>query len=267
MKEKNIYGLLGEKLSHSVSPEIHDKIMESVNIKGSYSLYEVDKASVGRAVEAFRLLGYKGVNVTIPYKVDVMEFLDEISEEASKIGAVNTIAFRDGKAIGFNTDYYGFGMLLKTKNVDVRGKKIVILGNGGAAKSVIQYFKDNGSSEIIISDLKEDKENGVISFEQAKTIEEGYMVVNCTPVGMYPHIDNSLVEGGFLKGFQVAVDLIYNPIETKFLKLSRESGLITLNGLYMLVGQAVKAQEIWNRVELKNEVVMEIHDYIRDNVI
>lgn len=267
MKEKNIYGLLGEKLSHSVSPEIHHKIMRKINIEGSYSLYEVDKGDVSRAVDAFKLLGYKGVNVTIPYKVEVMRFLDEISEEASKIGSVNTIAFRDGKIIGFNTDYYGFGMLLKTKNVQVKDKKVILLGNGGAAKSVIQYLVDNGASEIITSNRKGDKEKGVLSFEEVKTIEGGYMVVNCTPVGMYPNIDDTIVKEDFLIRFKVAVDLIYNPIETKFLKLSRENGLITLDGLYMLVGQAVKAEEIWNNVKLKDEEVMEIHDYIRDNII
>lgn len=271
MIEKNIFGLIGEKLSHSLSPEIHDEILKKSNIKGNYSLYEIPKDQLYKSVDSFKLLGYKGINVTIPYKLDVMEYLDEISIEAKKIGAVNTIHFKDGKALGYNTDYHGFGMMLEANDVDVKGKKTLLLGNGGATKAVIQYLKDREASEIYIASRNpsnsstEDDKVKLISYDEIKNIEDIYLAVNCTPVGMYPKVGVSPISEELIKRFQVAVDLIYNPLETEFLKLARENNLKSVNGLYMLVGQAVKAQEIWNGIKVDKPVVDEIHNLIAKN--
>ncbi|MHC1685767.1 MAG: shikimate dehydrogenase [Clostridiaceae bacterium] len=270
MIEKNLYGLIGEKLSHSVSPEIHYEILKKSNIQGNYSLYEIPKEEIHKVVDSFKLLGYKGVNVTIPYKLDIMEYLDEVSDEAKQIGAVNTLYFKDGKALGYNTDYYGFGMMLEANDVDVKGKKVLLLGNGGATKSVIKYLEDNDASNIYIASRSgSDKVNEnlqdkvkLISYDEIKNITDGYLVVNGTPVGMYPKVGVSPIEEDDIKRFKVAVDLIYNPLETEILKLARENGLKSVNGLYMLVGQAVKAQEIWNDIKLAKCDVDEIHETI-----
>lgn len=273
MIEKNLYGLIGEKLSHSLSPAIHDEILKKSNIKGNYSLYEIPNEELYKAVDSFRLLGYKGVNVTIPYKVDIMKYVDEISIEGERIGAVNTIYFKEGKTFGYNTDYYGFGMMLDANDIDVKDKKVLLLGNGGAAKSVIQYLKDKGAQEIYIASrsasgkVSGEGKNSVklISYDEIKNINDGYMVVNCTPIGMYPKIGVSPIGEEDIKVFKVAVDLIYNPLETEILKIARENNLKSINGLYMLVGQAVKAQEIWNAIKLDKAEVDEIHNLIYKN--
>lgn len=270
MIEKNLYGLIGEKLSHSVSPEIHYEILKKSNIQGNYSLYEIPKEEIHKVVDSFKLLGYKGVNVTIPYKLDIMEYLDEVSDEAKQIGAVNTLYFKDGKALGYNTDYYGFGMMLEANDIDVKGKKVLLLGNGGATKSVIKYLEDNDALNIYIASRSgSDKVNEnsqdkikLISYDEIKNISDGYLVVNGTPVGMYPKVGVSPINEEDVKRFKVAVDLIYNPLETEILKLARENGLKSVNGLYMLVGQAVKAQEIWNDIKLAKSDVDEIYETI-----
>ena len=270
MKEKNLFGLIGKKLGHSLSPEIHEKIFEGLNIKGNYSLYELDEDSVIKGIESFKLLGYKGVNVTIPYKEEVIKALDYISEDAKNIGAVNTIAFKNGRLEGYNTDYYGFGMLLEENNIVVKDKKIVVLGNGGASKAVIQYLKDEKAKDIYLVSrrCKESEEiNGVhiINYEMLENLDGGDVIVNCTPVGMYPNVKGTPVRESIIRGFNAAVDLVYNPMETEFLALGRKNGLNTANGLLMLVGQAVKAEEIWNDVSIDKDTIIKVYKFLINN--
>lgn len=270
MKEKNLFGLIGEKLGHSLSPEIHEKILEGLNIKGNYSLYELDKDSVVKGIESFKLLGYKGVNVTIPYKEEVIKTLDYISEDAKNIGAVNTIAFKNGRVEGYNTDYHGFAMLLQENNIIVENKRIVVLGNGGASKAVIQYLKDKKSKEIYLVSRrckKSEEVNGIhiINYEMLEKLDGGDVIINCTPVGMYPNVDKTPVREDVIKKYSSAVDLIYNPMETKFLALGKKNGLSIANGLLMLVGQAVKAEEIWNDISIDMDTIMEVYEFLLDN--
>jgi shikimate dehydrogenase len=261
----NFYGLIGEKLGHSFSPQIHDLIFQSINANGLYNLLEIKKENLENAVWGLKALGCKGVNVTIPYKIQIMQYLDKISEEAEKIGAVNTISFNDGVLTGYNTDYHGFGAALKKNQIDINNKNAVILGCGGASKAVVQYLIDNKINDItyisrhpesIAKDIKNFK---VISYNDMENLTNQDIIINCTPCGMYPNIDYSPVKKNILSKFFVAVDLIYNPQETLFLKQSRELGLKTENGLYMLVAQAVAAQEIWQNTKISKESVEEIY--------
>lgn len=265
---KGLYGLLGEKLTHSFSPQIHSLIFKALEIEGYYHLFEVDKEKLQDAALGFKVLKVKGINVTIPYKVDVMKYLDHISEEGRNIGAINTICFRDGKTIGYNTDYYGFGMMMKKFKVDVKEKNVTILGTGGSAKAVLQYLLDNGAGDItfVTRNVEEGKSKfedfNIISYEKIKDLNNQDIVINCTPSGMYPNTENSPIQKEEISKFKAAVDLIYNPQETLFLKYAREAGLIGVNGLYMLVGQAVKAEELWNCVQIKEEIVDKIYEEI-----
>ena len=240
----NSYGLLGEKLGHSLSPDIHEEIFKKLNIKGSYSLFEVSKDNIDNVIPSIKVLGISGINVTIPYKNEVMKSLDDISKEAQEIGAVNTISVNDGKTIGYNTDYFGFGEMLKRFNISCKNKNIVILGAGGASKAVVQYNK-----EFI----------KVISYEELEDIKDAEIIVNTTPCGMYPNIDSMAINKEILKNYKTAVDIIYNPIETMFLREAKKLGLKTVDGLYMLVGQAIKAEEIWNNTKLKDSDIEEIY--------
>ena len=266
----NFYGLIGEKLGHSISPEIHELILRKINIEGVYNLFEIKAEDLKTAVKGLKALGAKGVNVTIPYKIQVMDFLDTVSREAEKIGAVNTISFKSGTLSGHNTDYHGFGATLKKAQVDICDKKAVILGTGGASRAVIHYLMDNGIKELIFvsrnpeETLKNIKDFKVISYNDLDKLNDGDIIINCTPCGMYPKADNSPVSKGVLSKFSSAVDLIYNPEETLFLKEAKGLGLKTVNGLYMLVAQAVAAQEIWQGIKICDESIEEIYEEIRD---
>lgn len=268
----SIFGLLGEKLGHSISPQIHKIIFEECNIQGNYNLFEVKKENLKTAVEGLKALGVKGVNVTIPYKVDVMEYLDSISLEAEKIGAVNTILFGNKGAIGYNTDYFGFGRLLDKYNIETKNKKIIVLGTGGASKAITQYFKDNGAKEIVLVTRNLENANNikaysVIDYNQLmNNYLSGDIIVNCTPSGMHPKVDSSPVDKNIIRKFGTAVDLIYNPYETLFLKQAKESGLKIANGLYMLIGQALEAERLWNNISLSEDIEDKIFNNLMENI-
>lgn len=245
------YGLIGKKLTHSKSPEIHRSIQQELSLDFTYELIEISSDAIEETITAF-----DGLNVTIPYKETVMDFLDRISEEAKTIGAVNTIY----KNVGYNTDYYGFGKMLAINDVKLANKKAVILGTGGASKAVYQYLKDHDCQEVKLVSRTKRSEN-IMGYDALATYK-GHLIINATPVGMYPKIDRSPIKEEILDNFNVAVDLIYNPMETLFLKQAKTKGLKGMNGLYMLIAQAVKAQEIWNDIEIDNEIINRIYKAI-----
>ncbi|MCT4607442.1 MAG: shikimate dehydrogenase [Marinisporobacter sp.] len=263
-----LYGLIGEKLTHSFSPKIHELILKELKKEGYYHLFEIKKENLKDALCGLKALEVGGVNVTIPYKVELMKYLDECSQEAKRIGAVNTICFKEGKAIGYNTDYYGFGMMLHINNIELKNKRALILGTGGASKAVIQYLLDEGIKDITIvsRDIHKGKEKykevEIISYDKIKNLKGYDMVINCTPCGMYPHVDASPVKKEELLNFHTAIDLIYNPQETLFLRDAKENGLKIVNGLYMLVGQAIKAQELWNDLKVEDAICHKVYEKI-----
>lgn len=266
-----IYGLLGEKLSHSLSPEIHEPIFRYLNIDGKYNLFSIKREEFKNVISSLKTLGVKAVNVTIPYKEEVMNQLDFISEEARKIGAVNTIFFEDGIAKGYNTDYYGFYKMLERENVEISNKDFYVLGAGGASKAIVHCLLDNKASKVVL--VTRNKENAkdkfkdvsveVINYEELKQVKEGYGIVNTTPCGMYPNVETSAVNEEILKNFKVACDIVYNPEKTKFLEIAKKEGLKVVGGLFMLVGQGVKAEEIWNKKEIDSSIEDEIYENLR----
>lgn len=268
---KTLYGLLGEKLGHSISPAIHSLVFKELNIDAYYHLFEVNKEELKTAVYGLKTLGAGGVNVTIPYKVLVMDYLDSISREAKEIGSVNTIVFKDNKTIGYNTDYFGFGMMLKKNNIEVTNKKVVVLGSGGSSKAVSQYFLDNGakSIQIVSRDVNKIKSMvyfkkfSLISYSELKSLKDADIIVNTTPCGMYPNVGSCAVEEDIISKFSAAVDLIYNPKETLFLKYAKKSGAKAVNGLYMLVGQAVAAEELWHDVKIPIDKIDNIYETLK----
>lgn len=269
----NIYGLIGGKLGHSFSPQIHDIILKKLNLKGTYNLFEVKEEELKHKIQNLKAQGAKGVNVTIPYKTKVMQYLHSISREAEKIGAVNTIDFKNGVLTGYNTDYYGFGAALKNSNININNKTAVILGTGGASKAVVQYLMDNNINEVIFvsRDFQKAAAIGtenfkIICYEELDKLKCGDIIINCTPCGMYPDAAKSPVDKQVLSKFSTAVDLIYNPLDTLFLKQASELGLKTSNGLYMLVAQAVASQEIWQNTKIDKAVVIEIYEIIKNTI-
>ncbi len=226
-------GLLGEHLGHSFSPIIHAKVAD-------YTYDLIEKAP--HEVEAFvKLGGYDAFNVTIPYKKTVIPFLDRISPEAQRIGAVNTVVrHTDGTLCGYNTDYFGFDGMLTASGVDVCGKKALVLGNGGASATVCAVLRDRGAREIIVVDLglPDNYENIYLHFD-------AQIIVNATPVGMYPNNGKRLITLSDFPHCEGVFDVIYNPARTALLLDAEALGLPFINGLYMLVAQAVKAFEFF----------------------
>jgi shikimate dehydrogenase len=259
---KNKFALIGGKLGHSFSPIIHKKIFEKLNIEGNYNLLELAKNELPLVIEKLRLGELKGINVTIPYKSEIIKYLDEISEEAKSIGAVNTIISRNGKLIGYNTDYYGFKMTVKSLNLEIKDKKNFICGAGGSARAVIKCLEDLDSKNYLVTrDVEKARSNfmnfkdlEIIDYDSLKEIKDKNLIVNCTPCGMYPNIDCSILKDGEAKEYKGGIDIIYNPEKTKFL----EGFEIYSNGLLMLIGQAIKAEEIWLDREINGEIVEEI---------
>ncbi len=263
---KELYGLIGEKLGHSYSPFIHHSIMRKTNIVGEYKLFPIEKQYVKSTIYNLAQDNIKGLNVTIPYKVDIIPYLHGISKEAKNIGAINTIDLKDNTLIGYNTDYYGFGKMLKNFHVDVKNRKAVILGTGGASRAVVQYLLDEGVRDIVYITRKpiEDKTFKYIGYNEIGSLKNQDMIINCTPCGMYPNINNCAIAKKDLKEFSVAIDLIYNPEESVFLRFSKEMGMESINGLYMLVAQAVKSQEIWQNKIIKDTVIEGVYKEMKE---
>jgi len=267
---KNNFALIGKKLDHSYSPIIHKKIFEKLGIKGSYTLLEVNKDELPIIINKLKNEELKGINITIPYKTEIIKYLDEISEEAEKIGAVNTVISKKGKLIGYNTDYYGFKKILKKLEIEVKNKKNFICGAGGAARAVIKCLEDlRGENYLVTRNIEKAKTNfskfkdlKIISYKNLKEIENKNLIINCTPCGMYPNINCSILKKGEAKEYRGAIDIIYNPEKTKFLE-----GFETFaNGLLMLVGQAIKAEEIWLNREIREEILLEILEDLKKKI-
>ncbi len=241
------YALLGEHLSHSYSFLIHKEIFKDMHIDATYELKEVKKEELKSCIDELRKGTYHGFNVTIPYKKEVMQYLDEISEEALEIGSVNTIAYINHKVIGFNTDYYGFYNTLLYHNVLVKNKECFILGTGGASLAIAKALKDLGGKVSFVS--RNPNNSNTITYKELKE-KKIDILVNTTPVGMYPNVFDSPIEKEVAISAKNVIDIIFNPRKTKLLKDANSN----INGLYMLVGQAIKAEEIWQKDTYKYKI-------------
>lgn len=251
------FGLLGRKLGHSFSPDIHRQIGEAAGRTYDYVLFEKEPEEL----EAFIKGGeWEGLNVTVPYKEDVIPFLDELSEEAAAIGAVNTIVRKDGRLIGYNTDYYGFMHTLDANEVQVEDAKCLVLGAGGASKAVCAVLKDMGAGEVVVMSRK-----GDVTFADLADHKDADILINTTPVGMYPDTGKSLVYPGTFTKLKWVVDLIYNPIRTNLLCQAKKSLMEPISGLQMLVSQAVYSYMLFtdNVIEERDEITEKIADAMR----
>lgn len=243
-----IKGLVGEKLGHSYSKLIHEKICTD-----SYNLYSLTK-------EEFNLFFEKKefdfVNVTIPYKQDVIPFLDFISEEASKIGAVNLVVNRNGKLYGYNTDYYGLKYLFDENKISLKNKKCLILGTGGTSKTAEKVLTDLGSD--VIYKASRTKKDNALSYDEVYDYDFN-IIVNTTPVGMYPDINQNVIDLNKFRNIEFICDCVYNPFRTALLLDAENLQIKNANGLKMLIVQAVKAHEIAFDVKMNEEIIDKIY--------
>lgn len=230
------YGLIGKPLGHSFSREIHALIADY-----DYRLFEIDEDELPRF---FQERDFSGINVTIPYKQAVIPFLDEISDEAKKIGAVNTIVKKDGKLFGFNTDFFGMRALIKSAGLDLENKTVLILGTGGTSKTAVEVSKSLGATEIVKVSRK--KSSDTVTYDEAyEKFSSADVIINTTPVGMFPNADKTPVDVKKFKKLQGVIDAVYNPLRTNFVLDAESIGAKGRDGLYMLVAQAVYASALF----------------------
>ncbi len=240
------YGLIGEHLKHSYSCEIHAQIADY-----EYELHEIPPSGLG---EFLKKREFNAINVTIPYKQDVIPYLDEISDTAKRIGAVNTIVNRNGRLYGDNTDFAGMLALAKHIGVDMKGRKVLILGTGGASKTGHALAEYMGAQSVYY--VSRSGKDGSISYEQAVTEHsDAQIIINATPVGMFPKQDGRPIDISAFPKLEGVIDAIYNPLRTNLVLDAQERGIPAEGGLYMLSAQAVHASAVFRDIPLDESLV------------
>lgn len=266
--------LIGQPVEHSFSPSIHNCLFEKYDINSKYICFDVDKDYLKEAVNSIKTLKIKGANVTVPHKVDVMDYLDEIDINANLIGAVNTIKNDNGKLIGYNTDGIGFVNSVIDKGYKIKDKEVMILGAGGAARSIAVEMANNNAKSIEIRNRTLDKAQSIAgcineNFKSIvktgdtnitkKDLENIDILINTTSLGMSPNVDQIPIDETIKIDKDILVcDIVYNPKETRFLKWAKENELETLGGIDMLINQALEAFYIWTGIRPDKECLSKV---------
>lgn len=248
------YGLIGEKLGHSYSKLIQEKLLDHYE----YELHPIEKDQLDHFMKA---KAFKAINVTIPYKQTVIPYLDEMDDASKKIGAVNTIVNDHGRLIGHNTDYYGFRYMLMHHHINVKDKKVLVMGNGGASKAIQSVIKDQQAKCLLVVDI--------IMCEDVISIEEVYahhkdvdIIVNTTPLGMYPKIKGCCIDVTKFDQLTACIDVVYNPYQTEFVLQAKKLGIQSVTGLEMLVAQAKYALEFFKNISINDNEIDRIYKEI-----
>lgn len=250
------YGCIGEKLGHSFSKEIHNALTDY-----DYRLQELSRDELPVFMTDHN---FKAINVTIPYKLEVMPYLHWISDEAKAINAVNTIVNKDGKLYGYNTDFYGLKSLIERVNVSLEGKKVAILGSGGTSNTAYAVANNMGAAEVL--KVSRNKKDGYITYEELyEKYSDCDVIINTTPCGMYPKTGVAAVDLEKFSKVQAVFDAVYNPLSSKFILDAKKKGITAVGGLYMLVSQAAYAVEKFIDEPVDNEKVEEIFKKLYKN--
>ena len=267
-----VIGLIGHPVEHSFSPIMHNAAFKDKGLNYVYVAFDVLPENLKYVIDGAKALGIVGFNVTIPHKIEIMKYLEEIDRDAQLIGAVNTIKIENGRAIGYNTDGIGARKALEEEIGKVKDKNIIIYGAGGAARAVaFELAKNNNiiianrtieKAEKLAKEIAEKlgKEFGrEVKFDSLDADLEGVdIVINATPIGMYPNVNvEPIVKADKLREDMVVMDLIYNPLETVLLKEAKKVGAKAINGLGMLIYQGAIAFKIWTGVDPNVEVMKE----------
>jgi shikimate dehydrogenase len=276
-------GLIGNPVEHTLSPVIHNALAEELSHNLVYVPFHVEEGRLESAVKGAYGLNILGLNVTVPYKSDVMAFLQEKDALAEKIGAVNTLVRTENGYKGYNTDMLGLYRAMCRENIRLKGEKVILLGAGGAARAVAFLCADKGAEKVYLLNRSVGKAESLAEevnqafgrdciFPMALTDytrlpEEKMLAIQSTSVGLYPHTDAAVIEDrAFYRRIHTAYDIIYKPAETKFMRLVRENGGKACNGLTMLLYQGVIAYELWNQAEVSEETAQRIYELLKENV-
>lgn len=267
--------LIGNPVGHSLSPMIHNTLAKEMGINLVYTAFKVEDGRVGDAIKGADAFDVLGMNVTVPHKCRVIEELKSIDPLAEKIGAVNTLVRTDGGYKGYNTDIIGLWRELVEEEVEITGREIIILGAGGASKAITYLCASKGAYRIYLlnrsiekAEMLADEVNSYfgdvvcpLTLDEYVKIphDKKYPIIQTTSVGLHPDDDNApVLDGEFYKLAEVGVDIIFNPSETKFMKLCKSAGARACNGLKMLLYQGIAAFELWNNVKVPEELADKI---------
>ncbi|MBR2989019.1 MAG: shikimate 5-dehydrogenase [Clostridia bacterium] len=255
------YGCIGKKLTHSFSREIHAHLADY-----EYELIELNEDEIA---PFFEKKEFNAINVTIPYKQTVLPHLDEVSEVAKRIGAVNTIVNRNGKLYGYNTDYYGMKALIERAKIDLKGKSVLILGTGGTSKTAVCVSLDLGAKSIKV--VSRNASENYIDYAQAVSkYSNSEIIINTTPVGMYPNCDAMPIDVDKFPRLEGVIDAIYNPLNTNLVLRAKEKKIKATGGLFMLVKQAVVAVEKFLDKTIDDEITESVYASIlagKENIV
>jgi len=256
-----LVGVMGDPIEHSVSPAMHNMALNAMGLDYVYVPFNVKKADLAKAVQAVRALNIRGLNVTIPHKVEIISLLDDIDSLARAIGAVNVLVNNDGILKGYNTDAEGFLHVLLEHGVEPEGKNVVILGAGGAARAIAFTLASRGANLIMLNRTPSnaakcaaDVSNATGQTVEVLTLDEknlsdamerGHILVNTTSVGMFPEKNDALVSSNLIRPHFIVADIVYNPYKTRLLIEAEKAGAMTINGLEMLIWQGALAFEKW----------------------
>lgn len=259
-----LFGLIGSPVSHSISPELHSYLAEKLGIDAAYLAFDVKKEDLKNVFGAFKTMNALGFNVTVPYKIDVIEYLDEIEDYAKNMNSVNTVVNKNGKWYGYNTDGDGFCHYLHIKGCEIKDKNILVIGAGGAALGICYKLAEYGANSITVTSRTKEKVNNILKMVKKYSNTDVYdeidekgeydIIINATPLGMHPYEDkNPCTFMELISENTVCCDLIYNPAKTLFLKEAEKKGAKIINGLGMLIMQGILAFELFNDVKLDHE--------------
>ena len=274
-----VCGLIGNPVGHSISPVIHNSLAQLMDMNMVYTTFKVEKGDVVTAVNGAYALNILGLNVTVPHKQAVMESLVDIDPLAKAIGAVNTLVRTDKGYKGYNTDILGLERELIDEGVVLLGSRCVILGAGGAARAIAFLCAKSGAKEIYMLNRTNDIAKAVNDYfgkecikpmlisEYDKLEADDYVVIQTTSVGLYPNVDDVVIDDeAFYKKVKVGVDIIYNPSETRFMKMCKNAGKPACNGLKMLLYQGVAAYELWNDVSVTKEQADKVYNKMKEEL-
>ena len=271
-----VLGVFGHPIAHSLSPAMQNAALQALGFDFVYVPFDIEPGKLGAAVAAIRALDIVGVNVTIPHKEKVIDYLDEVSEEARLVGSVNTIHNDRGRLKGYSTDGKGFLGPLQTEGFHVEGSRAVVLGAGGSAKAVAHALVANGSRVTVINRTAErgaalaEQINRIVSCKvvralrldesdtMRKAIKQADLLINCTSVGMHPDIERSPCPKALLHPKLMVYDLVYNPVKTRLLQEAEEVGAKTISGAKMLVYQGAESFRIWLNLDPPRDIMEQI---------